>query len=94
MRTLTILAAALLLLACQSEEDQTDAALAGARGALLPFATAAPYIPPGTPDGFTVMCMPVAINGERFTDYCLTAGEFRTAVEALAEIDNAINQPR
>ena len=89
MMRLTILAVAfaLVLISCRSEEDQTSIALAEASTALAPFAAAAPYIPPGTPDEFLVMCMPVTINGQYVTDYCLTAGEFRNAADALAAIE-------
>ncbi len=77
----------LALSGCQSEEDEVAAALHSVRLALRPFAAAAPYIPLGTPDDFPVMCMPVVINGEYLTDYCLDAGEFRAAAEALNLIE-------
>jgi len=79
----------LALSGCQSEEDEVAAALYFVRLALRPFATAAAYIPVGTPDGFPIMCMPVIINGEHLTDYCLTAGEFRAAVGAVEAIEGA-----
>ena len=80
-------ALALLVIGCRSEEDQTGIALAEASTALAPFAAAAAYIPPATPDGYLVMCIPVSINGQYVTDYCLTAGAFRKAVEALNAIE-------